>query len=192
VFTPDGRINVRRRLFVALLAAGLLLVAGFTAAAVASGGSPFGLGEDQPSTADETTANRDTVDRTTTEMASTEDESSEDESAEDQKAHKKTATDEANSSQKVTICHHTGSKKHPFHPITVDEHALPAHTGHGDTAGPCPATTPSTAPAAKHGKLKHSSGKAKGAGRSDRSEQGQSHGNGQSHRPEKHTGGPSR
>ena len=46
---------MRRRLFVALLAAGLLVVAGFTAAAVASGGSPFALLEDQSRTADETT-----------------------------------------------------------------------------------------------------------------------------------------
>jgi hypothetical protein len=195
VFTPDGRTNVRRRLFVALLAAGLLLVAGFTAAAVASGGSPFALLEDQSRTGDETTIDQGTLDRTATENGtsteSSEDESSEDESAEGPKAHEKTTTDEAKSSQKVTICHHTGSKKHPFHPITVDEHAVPAHTGHGDTVGPCPATPPATAPAAKHGKPKHSGGKAKGAGRSDRSEQGQKHGNGQSQRPEKHAGGPS-
>jgi cytoskeletal protein RodZ len=197
VFTPDGRTNVRRRLFVALLAVGLLLVAGFTAAAVASGGSPFALLEDQSSTADETTTDQGTLDRTTTEKAtsteSTEDESSEDESTEDQKAQaqEKTTTHLTTSSQKVTICHHTGSQKHPFHPITVDEHAVPAHTGHGDTVGPCPATTPSTAPAAKHGRPKHSDDKARGAGRSQRSEQGRNNGNGQSHRPEKHAGGPS-
>ena len=187
---------MRRRLFVALLAAGLLLVAGFTAAAVASGGSPFALLEGQSSTAGETTNDQGTLDRTTTEKAtsteSTEDESSEDESAEDQKAQEKTTTDVTTSSQKVTICHHTGSKKHPFHPITVDEHALAAHTGHGDTVGPCPATTPSNAPAAKHGKPKHSGGNAKGAGRSQRSEQGRNNGNGQSHRPEKHPGGPTK
>ena len=187
---------MRRRLFVALLAAGLLLVAGFTAAAVASGGSPFALLEDQSSTANETTTDQATLDRTTTEKAtsteSSEDESSEDESAEDQKAHEKTTTDATTSSDKVTICHHTGSTKHPFHPITVDEHAVPAHTGHGDTVGPCPATTPTTAPAAKHGKPKHSGGNAKGAGRSQRSEQGRNNGNGQSHRPEKHPGGPTK
>jgi hypothetical protein len=39
---------------------------------------------------------------------------------------------------KVTICHHTGSRKHPFHTITVNAHALPAHLAHGDTIGPCP------------------------------------------------------
>jgi hypothetical protein len=184
---------VRRRLFVALLGAGLLLVAGFTAASVASGGSPFSLLADQPRAAGDTTTDRDTLDRTTTEQAtsaqSTEDESSEDESAKDEKAEEKTRTDESKSNQKVTICHHTGSKKHPFHPITVNEHALAAHTGHGDTVGRCPAIT---APAAKHGKPKHSGGRAKGAGRSDRSEQGRENRNdGQSQRPKKHAGGPS-
>jgi hypothetical protein len=40
---------------------------------------------------------------------------------------------------RVTICHHTGSKQHPFHTITVNAHALKAHLGqHGDTIGPCP------------------------------------------------------
>ena len=39
---------------------------------------------------------------------------------------------------KVTICHHTGSKKHPFHTITVSANAVPAHLRHGDTIGPCP------------------------------------------------------
>ncbi|MDX6448092.1 MAG: hypothetical protein QOD08_555 [Gaiellaceae bacterium] len=39
---------------------------------------------------------------------------------------------------KVTICHHTGSKKHPTETITVSENALPAHLAHGDTLGRCP------------------------------------------------------
>jgi hypothetical protein len=188
---------VRRRLFIALLAAGLLVVAGFTAAAVASGGSPFGLLEDQPATANDATTGQDALDQTTTDetdsIESTTDESSEDESAENEKADEKTTTGAAatTSSHKVTICHHTGSMKHPFHPITVDEHALPAHTGHGDTVGRCPATTASSAPAAKHGKAKHSGGKEQGADRSDRSEQGGANGNGHSHRPGKHAGGGS-
>ena len=38
---------------------------------------------------------------------------------------------------KVTICHHTHSQKNPFVTITVSEHALPAHLGHGDTIGAC-------------------------------------------------------
>ena len=41
---------------------------------------------------------------------------------------------------KVTICHHTGSKKHPFVTITISRNALDAHLAHGDTIGPCPTT----------------------------------------------------
>jgi hypothetical protein len=37
---------------------------------------------------------------------------------------------------KVTICHHAGPTKTIT--ITVDEHALPAHLGHGDSIGACP------------------------------------------------------
>jgi hypothetical protein len=40
--------------------------------------------------------------------------------------------------KKITICHHTGSKKHPTETITVSENAVPAHLAHGDTLGPCP------------------------------------------------------
>jgi hypothetical protein len=39
---------------------------------------------------------------------------------------------------KVTICHHTGSRKNPFHTIRVSANALPAHLAHQDTIGPCP------------------------------------------------------
>ena len=48
---------------------------------------------------------------------------------------------------KLTICHHTGSKKHPMHTISVSNRAWPAHQRHGDTMGACPppATTTTTA-----------------------------------------------
>ena len=42
---------------------------------------------------------------------------------------------------KVTICHHTHSKKHPTVTITVSQHAWPAHRRHGDTLGACAPTT---------------------------------------------------
>jgi hypothetical protein len=42
---------------------------------------------------------------------------------------------------KVTICHHTHSTKHPFVTITVSRNALPAHLRHGDTVGPCEGQT---------------------------------------------------
>jgi hypothetical protein len=38
---------------------------------------------------------------------------------------------------KVTICHRTGAKKHPFQVSTVDAHAVPAHAAHGDLVD-CP------------------------------------------------------
>src|SRR5262245_32223221 len=43
--------------------------------------------------------------------------------------------------KKVTICHHTHSKKHPWVTITVSSSALKAHKKHGDDlTGPCPAS----------------------------------------------------
>jgi hypothetical protein len=45
---------------------------------------------------------------------------------------------------KVTICHRTHSKKHPFVTITVAKAAIPAHLAHGDKLGPCPTQTTST------------------------------------------------
>jgi hypothetical protein len=41
--------------------------------------------------------------------------------------------------KKVTICHHTHSKKNPFVTIRVSRNALKAHLRHGDTMGPCSA-----------------------------------------------------
>jgi hypothetical protein len=51
---------------------------------------------------------------------------------------------------RVTICHRTHSKKHPWHLITVSPRALKSHLRHGDTLPPC-----STQPA---GKKKHGHG----------------------------------
>src|SRR5436190_13925837 len=38
---------------------------------------------------------------------------------------------------KVTICHHTHSRKNPFVTITISQSALKAYLAHGDTIGPC-------------------------------------------------------
>ena len=41
---------------------------------------------------------------------------------------------------RVTICHLTGSKKHPGHTITVSSKSVSAHLRHGDHLGPCTGT----------------------------------------------------
>ena len=137
------------RRFTALLAVGLLLVAGFTAAAVAGGGNPFDASAEQ-STTDQTTTGQTGLDQNTTSEETTSkdsstdesnDDESENESANEESTGEKTATSSTAAEHKVTICHRTGSTKHPFHPITVDEHAVTAHTDHGDTVGPCPTVT---------------------------------------------------
>jgi hypothetical protein len=62
----------------------------------------------------------------------------------------------AQAQYKITICHHTHSKKHPTVTISISNRAWPAHQKHGDTLGPC--ATPK-----KHAKHE---GKAKGKGHS--------------------------
>ena len=47
---------------------------------------------------------------------------------------------------KITICHHTHSKKHPNVTIRISNKAWPAHQRHGDTMGACATAK------AKHGK----------------------------------------
>jgi hypothetical protein len=57
-----------------------------------------------------------------------------------------TTTATGSGQEKVVVCHHTGSVKHPFHTITVAAPAVPAHEAHGDEVGAaCPTTTTTTA-----------------------------------------------
>jgi hypothetical protein len=51
---------------------------------------------------------------------------------------------------KITICHHTHSKKHPMVTISISNRAWKAHQRHGDTLGACPA--PSKSQHGKNGK----------------------------------------
>jgi hypothetical protein len=57
---------------------------------------------------------------------------------------------------RVTICHLTGSKKHPAHTITVSSKAVAKHLRHGDHLGACTGTE---TPKAKHGKGHDNNGK---------------------------------
>jgi hypothetical protein len=71
--------------------------------------------------------------------------------------------------KKVTVCHRTHSKKHPWVQIRISTHALKAHLRHGDFVvdanHPCP---PPTAASAKNKNKHHGkhSGKGKGKGQS--------------------------
>ena len=54
--------------------------------------------------------------------------------------------------QKVTLCHHTHSTKHPWVTITVGSAAVAAHLKHhGDTLGACPAVVPAVNAKKHHG-----------------------------------------
>jgi hypothetical protein len=80
---------------------------------------------------------------------------------------------------KVTICHHTHSKKHPWHQITVGAPAVKAHLKHGDYLGACTTPPPaSAATAPKHGK---SGDKGKSGDHGNSGSQGQSGSNGNGH-----------
>src|SRR5689334_12542393 len=53
---------------------------------------------------------------------------------------------------KVAICHHTHSKKHPYHVIVVSNKAAAKHMlRHGDTLAPCPTTAAPTSHGHGHG-----------------------------------------
>jgi uncharacterized membrane protein YgcG len=79
---------------------------------------------------------------------------------------------------KVLLCHHTHSKKHPWHQISVGAPAVKAHLKHGDYLGTCttpPPASPATAP--KHGK---SGSKGKSGDHGNSGSQGNSGNQGQS------------
>src|SRR6187200_1572694 len=71
--------------------------------------------------------------------------------------------------KKVTVCHRTHSKKHPWVKIRISRHAVKAHLRHGDfvvdASHPCPPATTASAKKNKHqGKGKHQ-GKSKHQGK---------------------------
>jgi hypothetical protein len=66
-----------------------------------------------------------------------------------------TPTTDDHEGVKVSVCHHTGSWKHPYHLIRISSHALPAHRRHGDvdpgSGNSCPSAQPAGAAARGHG-----------------------------------------
>jgi len=77
---------------------------------------------------------------------------------------------------RVTICHHTGSKKHPWHLITISNRAVPAHLRHGDQMPPCPTTSTSGHHHGKPSSVASTSASSSGSQGHENNEGG--HGNG--------------
>lgn len=147
-----------RRGSIALLAAGLVLVAGVAAAAAAGGSSPMDLFHAKPAKQtvqrprEASSASRAHVTSTPARPSRASAEKEDDQADNEDKDSKSGATSREPAAHKVMLCHHTGSWKHPFHAINVDEHAVSAHTAHGDTLGACPATPADGTPPTKHEK----------------------------------------
>ena len=79
---------------------------------------------------------------------------------------------------KVTICHFTHSKKHPWVQISVGAPAAKAHLRHHDTLGPCPVAPPTTTTTTSGGS---DHGKGGDHGKSGNHGKSGDHGNGQGH-----------
>lgn len=158
---------------ITLVAAGLMLLAGFAAAAVASGGNPLELLRDKPA--------KTAIHQPRGKLAAPPGHAKSsplrpsrasggedaDEAGDEDDDSNGGPTPQPRVEHKVTLCHHTGSWKHPFHAISVDEHALTAHSAHGDTVGACPATPTPVKPhqnRPKPGNRGRNPGKQKGAG----------------------------
>jgi hypothetical protein len=145
-----------RRGLIALLAAGLVLVAGVAAAA--GGSSPTDLFHAKPAKQavqrprETSSPSRAHVTSTPARPSGASAKQKDDQADNEDNDPKSGATSQEPTAHKVMLCHHTGSWKHPFHAISVDEHAVTAHTAHGDTLGACPATPADGTPPTKHEK----------------------------------------
>jgi hypothetical protein len=75
---------------------------------------------------------------------------------------------------RVTICHLTGSKKHPGHTITISSAAVRAHLKHGDHLGACTGTETRTS----HGNSNGNGNDQNENETENENENGQGHGHG--------------
>jgi hypothetical protein len=83
---------------------------------------------------------------------------------------------------KVAICHHTHSKKHPYHVIVVSSKAVAKHMlRHGDSLAPCPTTAPAPTNHGKHKGNGNSQGANNSQGTNDDDGPGNSNGHGKGH-----------
>ena len=84
---------------------------------------------------------------------------------------------------KITICHHTHSKKHPSHTLRISIKAWPAHERHGDTMGACPATAAKAGKNQKAKKSNKSQSKSNKSQSKSKGNQGKNDTQGQSQSP---------
>jgi hypothetical protein len=177
---PDWRRQKMSRRLITVLATGLLLLAGFTAAAVASGGSPLHLLASPATTTRGAGSSHGAKPKRAvtpaSPRASTAEDPDTDTDTDEESADDKPEKTTTQSGAKVVLCHHTGSWKHPFHAISVDDHAVPAHTRHGDTLGNCPSAAASEPRTTTHGKPPWAQGPKKHT-RGQSSEHGGARGN---------------
>jgi hypothetical protein len=91
---------------------------------------------------------------------------------------------------KITICHRTHSKKHPWVQIRISNRALKAHLKHGDTfPPPCPTTAAATNKQKHHGKQSNTGPTTQTSSNAQNNGQSQSHGkSGESHGNNGHHG----
>jgi hypothetical protein len=73
---------------------------------------------------------------------------------------------------KVTICHHTGSRKHRWHLIRIGNRAFRAHLRHGDTMPPCPTSLTTTTHEQGESSEAHTSSHSESHGSSGRHHEG--------------------
>jgi hypothetical protein len=147
-----------RRALIALSAAVLVVVAGVAAAAAASGDSPIDLLRAKPSKQTverpraKSSASRAHARPSAPEPSKASAKKNDDQADDEDRGSKGDTTSEEAGEHKVTLCHHTGSWKHPFHAISVGDQAVTAHTAHGDTVGACPAAPADVTRPGKHAK----------------------------------------
>ena len=148
-----------RRGLIALLATGVVLVGSVAAAAAASGDNPIDLLRAKPAknAVQRPRANSSVSSGHATSTAPRRNKAAakkdEDQADDEDRDSKTGTTSQKPAAHRVMLCHHTGSWKHPFHAISVDEHAVTAHTARGDTLGACPATPAEPTPPTKHAKI---------------------------------------
>ena len=120
----------------AVLALLVVMIAGVASASVVAGKSPAGILQTTTTTTTTTTTGTTTTGTTGTTTTGT---TTTGTTTTGTTTGTTTTTPPA--PRKVTLCHHTGSRKNPHTTVSVSSSALRAHLRHGDTPGRCTTTS---------------------------------------------------